>query len=81
MRKLTPKQIAYIIILAVAAIVFLSCGPSKEEREKEERLKTTSERKSTSAGITIMKIDGCEYIYCETPRSVSMTHKANCKNH
>ncbi len=63
-----------------------SCGPSKEELERRQRLGTESPEKAysysdTPTGISVIKIDGCEYVYCEVSEGVSIVHKQNCKNH
>lgn len=34
----------------------------------------------TDSGISIVEVDGCQYIYCESSQGVAITHKENCTN-
>lgn len=62
--------------LALSAPMFymLSCGPSKEEMERQQnQLKTVD-------NYDIITIDRCEYIRLSTAHGEVITHKGNCKN-
>ena len=70
--------------ILIVLTMLTACGPSKEQMEKRQRIEsnvdTKIEQPLTPIGISVIKIDGCEYIYCEVG-SPAIVHKANCKNH
>lgn len=70
-------------LIIAAMCLLVSCGPSKEEYERQEM---TRLRNSTVINklMVVVTIDRCEYITYNTGDSrggVAIIHKQNCKNH
>jgi hypothetical protein len=67
-------------LLFFIAILLVSCGPSKEELER--RMITASDIEvSYSLGVSVLRVDKCEYVLYQGPHGGCIIHKANCKNH
>jgi hypothetical protein len=76
-------------ILAVMFImftVFLSCAPRSENLPQVSSIVQQSKvdlvigYNRTPRGISIVVIDGCQYVYVETSSGVAIVHKQNCNN-
>jgi hypothetical protein len=72
-------------LLLIALIGLMSCGPSREELQREGAQKHGSVTKHIDYsglpdGVSVIKVDDCEYI-CVEGNGVAITHKANCLNH
>lgn len=75
------------LITLLILITIVSCSAPADNNSNN----TTKEKKvdqtvfvpyiSTRGGISVVKIDECEYVYVETPNGVAIIHKANCKNY
>lgn len=62
----------YICILGLIVFLTTSCD-DRRELTREERLE--------KLGVTIVKIDGCEYIgYRTYPGYIGYSHKGDCKS-
>lgn len=60
----------------ILLLLLTSCGPSEENSNTLHNTMITG----LPCGITIIKINGCEYIYCEVTYGCAIIHAANCKN-
>lgn len=70
-----------IVLLSTITVLFLfSCGPSREEMEKEQNQKSNTRYVGP---VRIVTVDGCDYLIVNNgyKGGVSITHKYNCKNH
>lgn len=51
------------------------------ERSQEIETRTIEAPQLTNAGIQILIIDSCEYVWIASGYASGLTHKGNCKNH
>lgn len=70
------KKIVVLLIILLA-----SCGPLPEDTNDGKYKNIFIPYSETPQGISVQKVDNCEYIYCETKHGVAIIHKQNCKNH
>jgi hypothetical protein len=72
------------LVLSITLTIFSSCGEESPQRKTEEQSTAQPVIVSygdTPRGISVQKIDGCEYIYAETNHGVAICHKENCSNY
>lgn len=82
--KHLPPGLWAIIVLALGLFFGLVFYKSPEPKPYEVPKETIDELRACAKLITVIPIDSCEYIV--TPvigatRGLTLTHKANCKNH
>lgn len=68
-------------LIIASMLILASCGPSKEEAARQGKESSGIKYYDTPRGISVQKVDGCEYVYCEVVYGVAIVHKQNCKNH
>lgn len=68
------------LISAITILFLFSCGPSREEMEKEQAKESNTRY---SGPVRIMTVDGCDYLMVDNgyQGGVCIIHKYNCKNH
>jgi hypothetical protein len=66
-----------ISILAIAIVLILTgCGVNNINTNQPERV-----IKMGSYSLTVVVLDGCEYLYGAWGNATVLTHKGNCINH
>lgn len=71
------SKLIILLMLSVCAC----CAPvERNEEPQSEKLKPTIPYNDTPHGITVITIEGCQYVYAETGSGVAICHKANCIN-
>jgi hypothetical protein len=68
------------LFLLSVVIGLVACGPSKRETELENKL-SAREICGGFRNCHIVVLDSCEYVLCNAPEAIAVTHHANCKNH
>ncbi len=74
------KTSLYAWFVCFILLIIPSCDESSNIRSEQPSTLIVSYH-DTPTGISVQKVDGCEYIYCETGHGCAITHKANCGNH
>jgi predicted histidine transporter YuiF (NhaC family) len=81
-----PPGLWAVIAFVVGVLIYLFVVYTKNDEPKQYDLDKTTldELRACARSITVIPIDSCEYIV--TPvigatRGLTLTHKANCKNH
>ena len=72
MGKLAEEALTVIVLVA-----FLMVGCVEQT---EQKVKTTK-MQSGFDELSVVEIDGCEYIMYDGYKAGGLTHKGNCKNH
>lgn len=67
-----------ILVAVLFAILFCSCGPTREEYDAEQARKIKSGEVIGEYKVEV--IDGCEYLTAGFLDNRVITHKGNCKN-
>lgn len=73
-----------MLIAALFAIIFCSCGPTKEEWEADQARKIKNGEVFDYYDVIV--VDGCEYLsrqpgtHSHNGSCDQFTHKGNCKN-
>ena len=62
---------AYVLLVAV---IFCGCGNVDSNRVQKETLES-----EFGAGISVMTIDSCEYVWVKRGYGGGLSHKGNCK--
>ena len=74
MTKQINQMKKLIILLSIA---FVSCSKEKENT----RVKTDwIEEHGLGHGLSIVNVDGCEYVFKKSGYSGGLAHKGDCKN-
>jgi len=73
MTNLRTKLIHALCVL-LAAGIFTACTDGNERTQKD------TVEVEFGCGITILTIDGCEYVWVKRGYGGGLTHKGNCKN-
>lgn len=75
MKNLRTK-LSYALYTLVVAGVFAGCTvDSNSSRVQKDDIES-----EFGAGITILTIDNCEYVWVKRGHGGGLTHKGNCKN-
>ena len=73
MKNLRTK-LSYALYTLLVAGVFTACTVDSSRVQKD------TVESEFSAGITILTIDKCEYVWVKRGYGGGLTHKGNCKN-
>ena len=73
MKKLRTK-LSYALYTLLVAGVFTSCTVDSSRVQKD------TVESEFGAGITILTIDKCQYVWVKRGYGGGLTHKGNCKN-
>lgn len=65
------------LVALLLLVMMAACAAPADNTAGDKKVRY----KDTPRGISIQRVDGCDYIYCETPHGVAITHKQNCSNH
>jgi hypothetical protein len=58
----------------LVAVIFCGCGNVDSNRVQKETLES-----KFAAGISVMTIDSCEYVWVKRGYGGGLSHKGNCK--
>ena len=73
MKKLNKMKIKLIIFACIACMI--GCTMSNIKKESTEFVVVTG-----LAPLSVITVDGCEYLYGPWKTATVLTHKGNCKN-
>ena len=74
MKNLRTK-LSYALYTLLVAFLMVGCV-----EQADQIVKTTVVQQGTDE-LSIIEIDGCEYILFDGYKAGGLTHKGNCKNH
>lgn len=68
------KKLSYALYTLLVAVFFTACTVDSS-RVQEDTVES-----EFGAGITVLTIDKCEYVWVKRGYSGGLTHKGDCKN-